>query len=367
MSALQTLTPEQRNEVRTQVKALLERTDTFPQLSPEQRQKLANGLVTVVGYLADPSAGQKELATAQQAFPGQPQPKEKSGAEKTSDRLSQKQDLVGKDFKAAGVQAGTQGFKDMVSSVDFPKFVSGLIEGVFKSIVDASIRQMDAYGKLLEGVVKSVEQFANDHISPNQARDFLKNKYPDALRIDTSNGNPQLALNDSLDEERMPNFQKELNLQSAPDFSEPESEAAIVKAAQLQMAKMRQQQLATMVMLGINRIVVTDGLINAKVVFDMKASDTAKRKNSASMYDHLNDTHNTHDGGGWFSDSFDDSTRTHDVTVSSATNDESESKAQVKAQLSGEVRVNFKSEAFPLDKMASQGQMGVVQDRARPE
>ena len=39
------------------------------------------------------------------------------------------------------------------------------------------------------------------------------------------------------------------------------------------MARSRQQMLASMVMLGINRIVVTDGLINAKVVFDMRATD----------------------------------------------------------------------------------------------
>ncbi|XXF81314.1 hypothetical protein P2318_16605 [Myxococcaceae bacterium GXIMD 01537] len=359
MSAIQNLSPEQRDEVRGQVRALLDRTEAFQHLSPEQRQKVARGLVTVVGYLADPAAGQKELAGALAD--------QKTAGEKTGDRLANKQDLVGKDFKAAGVKAGTDGFKDMVDSVDFPKFVSGLIEGVFKSIVDASIRQMEAYGKLLEGVVKSVEQFANDHITPNQARDYVRNRYPDAMRIDTSSGSPRLAPNENLDDERMPNFQKDFGLQQAPDFSEPESEAAIVRAAQLQMAKMRQQQLSTMVLLGINRIVVTDGLINAKVVFDMKASDTAKRRNTASLYDSTSERENHYSESGWFSDSFDSSSRSHDVVVSSATSDDSESKAQVKAQLSGEVRVNFKSETFPLEKMASSGQMGIVQERAQRE
>jgi hypothetical protein len=49
------------------------------------------------------------------------------------------------------------------------------------------------------------------------------------------------------------------------------------------MAKAPQKTLASMVMLGINRIVVTDGRINAKVVFDMRAEDKAKRQYTASM------------------------------------------------------------------------------------
>jgi hypothetical protein len=38
-----------------------------------------------------------------------------------------------------------------------------------------------------------------------------------------------------------------------------------------------------MVLLGINRIVVTEGAINAKVVFDLKAADQAQRGARASL------------------------------------------------------------------------------------
>ena len=56
--------------------------------------------------------------------------------------------------------------------------------------------------------------------------------------------------------------------------------------------KSRQQLLASMVMLGINRIVVTDGSINAKVVFDMRATDQAKRAYDASIYDRTDRSRN---------------------------------------------------------------------------
>ncbi len=360
MTANNTLSPPQQEEVRRQVRELLERTDAFKDLSPDERQKVAHGLVTVVGYLADPNGGQKPLAEGMQN-------REQSATEKLQNRLAGAPEQANKDFRASAISQTSKEMGRLVKEIDFPKFVSGLIEGVFTSIVDSSIRQMQAYGKLLEGVVKSVEQFASDHISPNQARDFLKNKFPEALRIDTSGGAPQLSLNENLDDERMPDFQKELGLKEAPDFSSPESEAAIVRAAQLQMAKMRQQQLATMVTLGINRIVVTDGLINAKVVFDMKANDVARSRDTASSYDRKDAHTYKRDTGDWFSGDVSTESTNHNVVVTSASEDSSESKAELKAKLTGEVRVNFKSETFPLEKMASQLQMGVVQERARPE
>ena len=71
------------------------------------------------------------------------------------------------------------------------------------------------------------------------------------------------------------------------------------------MAKSRQQLLASMVMLGINRIVITDGSINAKVIFDMRAEDKAKREYTASMSDRQSQRakreHETPAIGGWFS------------------------------------------------------------------
>jgi hypothetical protein len=332
------LAPEQRDVVRAQVRDLLTRTPAFSDLEPTKRREIARGLVTLLGYLADPNAGQP-----------------RSGA------LA---DTAGKDFRAGAVREGTEAFQEMVGSVDFPQFVSGLIEGVFTSIVNSSIRQMEAYGKLLEGVAKSVEQFASEHVTSNQARDWLVGKYPSALSIDTTGASPKLAMNEELDDAQRPDLGKDLGLKQVGDLADPESEAAVVRAAQLEMARLRQKQLATMVLLGINRIVVTDGLINAKVVFDMKASDRARRGTRATSFDRGTELARS-GGGGWLSNTF-DNVSTHETVVTTATDDSSESKAEVKAKLSGEVRVNFKSETFPLERMASGDQIASVQERAQP-
>jgi hypothetical protein len=355
MSAVQNLSPEQQTEVRTQVRALLERTPAYKDMDAESRKGIANGLVDVVSFLADPAAGQADFAEGLAT---------KTGAEKVQDRLAKKQDLVGKDFDAGALEAGTKAFKEMVGAVDFPEFVSGLIEGVFTSIVDSSIRQMEAYGKLLEAVVKSVEEYAADNVTPNQARDYLQQRFPDTLTVRIESGDPRLALKEGAEEDALTRVKAAMGGEDV-DLDDEESEAELARRAQLEMARLRQQQLATMVLLGINRIVVTDGLINAKVVFDMKASDVAERTNRASMYDSAEQKRQHGSGSGWFSSSYDHTQERHKTVVTSSTTDESESKANIKAKLSGEVRVNFKSETFPLERMASSGEIASVNERAQ--
>ncbi|MFO0608849.1 MAG: hypothetical protein U0324_37125 [Polyangiales bacterium] len=102
----------------------------------------------------------------------------------------------------------------LVNSVDFPTFVAGLVQGVFQAVVDASVEQMQAYAALVGDVARSLEEFAG--------------------------GEP-----DAADEARRA------------------------------LAKERRQQLATMVLMGINRIVVTNGEVRAKVEFHIRAHEGA--------------------------------------------------------------------------------------------
>src|SRR5262249_48687186 len=116
-----------------------------------------------------------------------------------------------------------------------------------------------------------------------------------------------------------------------------------------------------------------DGLINAKVIFDMRASDTAKRTAKASMADTQSSslTNRIHaEYGGWMSPVSgtvgNENKQDHVATGQSAVEDQSESKAQVKATLSGEVRVNFKSDYFPMEKMASPEMIAAIQGNSKP-
>src|SRR6185369_5672034 len=87
-------------------------------------------------------------------------------------------------------------FGELVKKVDFPKFVSGLIQNVFQAIVDSSIQQMRAYGELLSNVAKTVDDFARDNISEDNARDWLTNRFPDQLGVESQDMSGGLAEGD---------------------------------------------------------------------------------------------------------------------------------------------------------------------------
>ena len=108
--------------------------------------------------------------------------------EATKRSLSQSPGMVGDKFKAGAVREGVEQFGALVKKVDFPKFVGGLIKNVFQAIVESSIEQMRAYGELISNVAKTVDQFMVDNISVGAGRDWLAERYPDTLGVETGIG-----------------------------------------------------------------------------------------------------------------------------------------------------------------------------------
>lgn len=128
----------------------------------------------------------------------------------------------------------------------------------------------------------------------------IVDKYPGRLALDESGagesgGSPRLAVAGEDEQGVLSTLNATLQPQQPfTDLSDPEQETRLVTSARLQMARSRQQLLASMVLLGINRIVVTDGAINAKVVFDPKPADQAQRQINAgnrSRDSHIGSVH----------------------------------------------------------------------------
>jgi hypothetical protein len=368
--------------VRPQVRQLLERSPGFRAMPVEQQRELARTMVRVASYMANPDGlARQELTPGQSVLAhAKPAPLARAQADAVDAAKSKASDKVGtfagSDFQAGAVRQGVEQFKNLVGTVDFPSFVGGLIQNVFQAIVNASIQQMNAYGQLLKSVAQTVDQFAQDNISLNNARDWLADKYPDHIGVDEEGadegGQPRLAIKSEDADAALQQINTDMGLaQPITDLSDPEQEGRLVIAARLQMARSRQQLLSSMVLLGINRIVVTDGAINAKVVFDLKASDQAQRKARASLYDSQAsmNRNTTAVGGNWgwgAAGSVNENVQQHVTTVGSAVDETSESKAEVKAKLSGEVRVNFKSDYFPMEKLATPGMIAAIQGNSLP-
>jgi hypothetical protein len=359
-----TTQPRDLATVRSEVRSILEGTPAFRTLPASDQKSLANAMVRVGAFLADDAPGWVAQA---QAEPGAPAEPEKDPVGDLKQRLAEKPGQVGRDFKAGAVREGVEQYGEMVKKVDFPNFVSELVNGVFNAVVKASIDQMKAYGELLAACAKTVDEFARDNITDGAARDHIANRFPSSVMVDTGGDAARLRLRDGADGGDVQRAYPDVSV----DFDDDDSEAALMMAAKQQLARERQQLMATMVLLGINRIVVTNGQINAKVVFDMRAEDSAKRQARAQMHDQekstqLNASHSFSPMPWGATATANARHQSHVATVESAIDDTSESKAEVKAQLTGEVQLKFKSETFPLERMVSAGGLALLNARAEP-
>jgi hypothetical protein len=241
-----------------------------------------------------------------------------------------------------------------LNAIEFPKFVADLIKGTYNAIIDASIKQMEAYAELIANVAKTVDQFMSDNITDNQARDFLAQTYPGHFRVDTTGDSPKITVRDGADEKAKPNFQGDLDLPEDVDVSDETAEDTLVPAARRKIARQRQQLLSSMVMMGVNRIVVTSGRIAAKMGFRIDAHDHATAA-TASEFDESNYTAAT----GWFG--FGGGATANAVTYVSSTKKDSSDDLDVQADLTGEVELKFKSDYLPLERMATPQMIGAIQ------
>ncbi len=145
---------ETLNAARDSVRKLLEGSDAYNQLPEERRKALAHDLVQVGAFLAEPGM----------RVPAQHMSPEVRALADTGSTSARDQPKFGQ-----AVSTGVEQAVALIEGVNFPAFVSGLIEGVFHSIVKSSLEQMEAYGKLVADVSKSLNQFRDDNTTANQA------------------------------------------------------------------------------------------------------------------------------------------------------------------------------------------------------
>lgn len=387
---------ETLNAVRDGVRKLLEGNEAYNQMPEDKRRALAHDLVNVSAFLAEP--GMK-------VAPEHMSPEVRALADPGSTRAGDQPKF------GQAVRTGVEQAVALIEGVNFPAFVSGLIEGVFHSIVKSSIEQMEAYGKLVADVSKSLNQFRDDNTTSNQGRDHLVEQFPDLFELQlpgqddpfgsfgdsSAPSEPRVALREGVDERTaVARLNSSLPLDKPITKLDDELvEALLVPAARTQIATGRQQLLATMVMMGINRIVVTDGKIQAKVMFDFQAKDNRRYQASASQFDHAKDQYGNvqktrgyegeydygskggsysrdkdgtvaSDSAGYYSKGSYKYSEKPIITAMSTSRLADDSSLQSRASLMGNVEVNFKSDYLPLEKMATAENIAAIQMNAQP-
>lgn len=246
--------------------------------------------------------------------------------------------------------------------LDFPEFVASLIHGTWDAMVDSSIRQMDAFADLVAAISKPVEQFRDENITVNQARDWLVGQHPADLELTAQGGSFALMPRGGVDEFGSgpeADWLADYGLDGQP-LSQELIEEQLIPMARDRMARDRMQTLATLVMLGMQRIKVDDGSITARLRFRAAAADRATVDYAVSD-DPGNASSST---GSW-------STRgstayAAPVTKVSTVGVNAQTDSTLNAELFGEVKINFSSETLPLERFIDDAQRVLLERAARP-
>jgi len=224
-------------------------------------------------------------------------------------------------------------------------------------MVDAAIRQMETYADLVATVARGLDDFTRDNVSRGQVIDWLSERYPRDLQRDVpldGSGEPRIVVRapDEGEDERKPAWLADFGVEDEP-LSDELVEEQLIPAARRAVGESRLKSLATMVLLGLNRIVVKDGTISARVRFRAAARDAAKtayasgQEPSASPWG---------ERGGY--------AYTPPATMVSTVGVNVQAESDLKVELFGEVKINFASETLPLDRFASAAQLQLLESHA---
>jgi hypothetical protein len=66
-----------------------------------------------------------------------------------------------------------------VKDLGFVEFTTGLINGTFNAIIDATIKQMKAYAELVADLSKTLAEFQAENVTPAEILAYLSEHYPD--------------------------------------------------------------------------------------------------------------------------------------------------------------------------------------------
>ncbi|MCL6285104.1 hypothetical protein M3P21_16360 [Ruegeria sp. 2012CJ41-6] len=343
---------------RPAIDAMLAQSKAWQGMSPADRDDMAQAMSKVFGYLGQSPAN----APARQMAPNFNQMRGSGGGAQPP--TQQPPPPAGGPAPGGAPPGGAGGsniFQDagdatqtMLGAIGFPDFCASLIQGTFQAIVDSSIQQMEAYSNLLAETAKTVDVFMEDNISDDMARDHLTSNYGDIFQKDISSGQPQMAVNtQAVGAGQLPSFLKDLGFDSPMDLDQNAVEQVVVPQTRKTLAEMRHQSLATMVMMGINRIVVSDGEINAKLVFHIDASQSTSL--TFSDYKPTNWSLAGQLGSNQFAAS---------GLLVNTTNINAQSEINMNADLTGEVRVRFRSDYFPLERFADSAAIQLINQNA---
>lgn len=329
---------------------LLTASERFHALHPDARREIAGALVKVAhtarALATEAKAARDPLAIAQGG-----------GAGSTFSGMAT-------DKLAVTTQA-------VLNAVSFPRFVTELITGVFKAMNDSNQQQMQAYIDLIRNVAATTEGFADAQVGIAGARGWLADKFPN-FRVqgpqDDTSPDERAAMTPDERAEAAAQRDRETRLVLAPGQQMPSDGAlrgglslraedpvpsgdpeSLVGFARAAMAKNRQQMLSSMVMMGLQRIVIEGGRISAGMRFHIDTRSAANDDRGSSFDLHNEISAEAHGGMGlWGAAASVKNTIGYVTTEQTRTTEE----INTSLDLNSQVELAFRSDYVPLARLA---------------
>src|SRR5262245_56682581 len=246
---------------------------------------------------------------------------------------------------AARAAGGT--IQALKTAIDFPGFVTSLINGVFGAITSSAITQLTQLSDLLDNVSASTESFAEQNIRDEDIVSWTVAKFPFFVRQDRD-----LALREGTDLASQARTLKEGLGASDSEVSgidESDLVGTLGPLVKRKMGRDRQQILGTLVQMGLQRIVVDEGRLHASM--DMRVdtrSVSEKDKRSRSEFGVEAKASGSFGVGAWGASA---SVATNYSQVQSDAQ-YTKKKIDTRAALRSSVDLAFRTEQIPLDRMA---------------
>jgi hypothetical protein len=232
--------------------------------------------------------------------------------------------------------------------------VAGLVHGTFQAIVDATAQQVREYAGLVASLSRSLDDFARDNVSADQTRDWLAARHPADLRHEApppGKAGASRLVPAPQASGQSPEWLAQYDL-GGQELTAELTAGPLLDAGQKRLAEERLQTLASMVLMGINRIVVNDGDIRAKVQIFAVARD----KTDAEMAVGAASQGVGIAGRG--------SPSMPSMMVQTVRGN-AQADANIKVNLTGEVRISFRTETFPLERFADSAAIQLLNRHAR--
>jgi hypothetical protein len=319
--------------VRRTVRTMLESTPGYSSATPERRRALAKSMVNVSMMAANLLAEDREL-TARARERARPRP--------LSTALS-----AGEHLGKQGVESVGDLMARTRDNIDFPTYVTSLITGVFQAILSSSTQQIGELGDLLDNVSATSEEFESI-FSDGAVAQWTAAKFP--FMMPGQDG--ELQLRPGVD---LTGYEAQLQrgLGASPDevagIDADDLSGTLLPLARRKMGRDRQGALATMVQMGLQRIVVDEGRLHASMDLRLDA-ESASQQDLAQRDDwRVNARAAGSFGGGLWMASAGVNT-----SIGKVKSDHQYTAEQVavRAGLRSSVELAFRTEQVPLDRLA---------------